>query len=227
MQDAVHPDEFRQRFAAARAASHSNLGGVVEVLEIAGRPAVVQEWLAGLFSADWPSQASHPGCWVRLAIMAAHGIDAAHRHGLVHSRITSDSFVLTAAGVLKVTGFGEPSWLAVGPVPAESTPAADLRAFGQVAYGWSQLAGKRKHAAKPKPFPEALQEVIRRLEADPEPPMADTVAAERPYESAAELVADLNRIARDTPFSDDAWDKLLKHVADAAPDSPTGLKRSA
>jgi hypothetical protein len=57
--------------------------------------------------------------------------------------------------------------------------------------------------------------------------MADTVAADRPYESAAELVADLNRIARETSFSDDAWEKLLKFVADNAPDSPAGLKRSA
>jgi hypothetical protein len=69
--------------------------------------------------------------------------------------------------------------------------------------------------------------VMRRLEADPEPPMADTVAAERPYESATELVADLSRIARETVFSDDAWEKLLRHVSENAPDSPAGLKRSA
>ncbi len=227
MHDAVHPDEFRQRFAACRDAAHPNLAAVTEVLEINGRPAAVQEWLTGLFSADWPAQAAHPGCWVRLAIMAASGIEAAHRHGLVHGRITSDSFVLTAAGILKVTGFGEPPWLAPGPVPGEASPAADLRALGQVGYGWSQLAAKKKGTAKPKPFPDALLSVIRRLEADPEPPMADTVAAERPYESASELVGDLNRIARETSFSDDAWEKLLRFVADNAPDSPVGLKRSA
>jgi chromosome segregation ATPase len=227
MHDAVHPDEFRQRFAAARDAAHANLAAVLEVLEINGRPAVVQEWLTGLFSADWPAQAAHPGCWVRLAAMAAAGIDAAHRHGLVHGRLTSDSFVLTGTGTLKVTGFGEPPWLSPGPAPQETTPAADLRAFGQVLFGWSHLASKRKGAAKPKPFPDALQAVIRRLEADPEPPMADTVAAERPYESAAELITDLDRIARETAFSDDAWEKLLKHVADNAPDAPAGLKRSA
>jgi chromosome segregation ATPase len=228
MHEAVHPDEFRQRFAAARDAAHPNLAGVAEVLEIAGRPAVLQEWLTGLFSADWPAHAAHPGCWVRLASMAAQGIDAAHRHGLVHGRLTSDSFVLTPAGVMKVTGFGEPPWLNPGPMsPVELSVAADLRAFGQVVFGWSQLAAKLKKTAKPKPFPEALLAVIRRLEAEPEPPMADTVAAERPYESASELVADLNRVARDTSFSDDAWEKLLKHVVDNAPDAPAGLKRSA
>ncbi len=228
MHDAVHPDEFRQRFAAARDAAHQNLAGVAEVLEIAGRPAALQEWLTGLFSADWPLQAAHPGCWVRLATMAAAGIDAAHRHGLIHGRLTSDSFVLTADGVLKVTGFGEPPWLNAAPAsPVEPSVAADLRAFGQVLFGWSQLAAKTKKTAKVKPFPEQLLAVIRRLEADPEPPMADTVAAERPYESAAELVADLNRVARDTSFSDDSWEKLLKHVADNAPDAPAGFKRSA
>jgi hypothetical protein len=228
MQDAVHPDEFQQRFAAARDAAHPNLAGVLEVLEINGRPAVLQEWLTGLFSADWPQQAAHPGCWVRLATMAAAGIDAAHRQGLAHGRLTSDSFVLTASGFLKVTGFGEPPWLGVGPAPTESSPAADLRAFGQVAFGWSQLGGKKKATGKQKSATDAVSAVIRRLEADPEPPMADTVAADRPYESAAELVADLNRIARETAFSDDTWEKLLTYVAENTPDdAPAGLKRSA
>jgi hypothetical protein len=94
-------------------------------------------------------------------------------------------------------------------------------------FGWSQLAGRRRSTAKPKPFPEALLAIIRRLEADPEPQMADTVATGKPYESAAELVADLDRVARETPFSDDAWDKLLKHISENAPDAPAGLRRSA
>ncbi|VTT96696.1 serine threonine protein kinase-like protein : [Gemmataceae bacterium] len=227
MQDAVHPDEFRQRFAAARDAAHPNLAAVEDVLEIGGRPAVLQEWLTGLFSADWPAQAGHPGCWVRLATMAAAGIESAHRHGLVHGRLTSDSFVLTADGALKVTGFGEPPFLSQQPPPADLSVAADLRAFGQVLFGWSQLAAKQKRPGKPKPFPDALLAIVRRLEADAEPPMADTVAADRPYESATEVLADLQRAARDTGFSDDAWEKLLKYVADNAPDSPVGLKRSA
>jgi chromosome segregation ATPase len=229
MHDAVHPDEFRQRFAAARDAASPHLAAVLEVLEIGGRPAVLQEWLTGLFSADWPAQAAHPGCWLRLATMAAQGIDTAHRHGLVHGRLTSDSFILTPEGVLKVTGFGEPPWLAspASSATAEPSAAADLRAFGQVLFVWSQLAAKQKKPGKAKPFPEELQAVIRRLEAEPEPPMADTVAAERPYESASELVTDLERLAGTVAVSEDAWEKLLRHVAENAPDAPPGLKRSA
>jgi hypothetical protein len=228
MHDAVHPDEFRQRFAAARDAAHPNLTTVAEVLEIHGRPAALQEWPRGLYSADWPVYAAHPGCWVRLVSMAATGIDAAHRHGLVHGRLTLDSFVLAPDGVLKVTGFGEPPWLTVGPMTSvEPTPSTDLRAFGQAAFAWSQLATRRKLAGKIRAFPEVLLAIIRRLEADPEPPMADTVAAGRPYESAAELVVDLDRVARETAFSDDVWDKLLRHVAENAPDEPSGMRRSA
>jgi hypothetical protein len=225
MHDAVHPDEFRQRFSAARDAHHPNLETVAEVLEINGRPAVLQEWPSGLSSADWPVFAAHPGCWVRLASMAAAGIAAAHRCGLVHGRLTSDSFLLAPDGVLKVAGFGEPPWLAVGPpASADPTPAFDLRAFGQVAFVWSQLAGRRKTAVKT--FPEPLLAIIRRLEADPAP-AGDAFPAARPYESATELVDDLGRAARETPFSDDAWDKLLHYVVDHAPDAPAGLRRSA
>jgi hypothetical protein len=223
--DGARPEEFRRRFSAARDAAHPHLAAVLEVLDVGGRPAALFEWLTGLFSADWPPFAAHPGCWVRLATMAAAGLDAAHRAGLVHGRLTSDAFLLTPDGALKVTGFGEPAWLAGGGGAPDASPAADLRAFGQVLFGWSQLAGK-KRVAKSKAFPEALWAVVRRLEADAEPPMADTVAIAQPYQSAGELLADLQRVARETPFSDDAWEKLLKHVADNAPDSAAGLKKA-
>ncbi|MBX9625763.1 MAG: hypothetical protein K2X82_18330, partial [Gemmataceae bacterium] len=230
LHDAVRPDEFRQRWAAARDAAHPNLAAVVEVLDLAGRPAAVLEWPGGLFAPDWPPQAGHPGCLVTLATMAADGLDAGHRAGLAHGRLTADSFLLAADGTLKVVGFGEPPWLGAGPVPVEVTPAADLRALGQVLYGWSQLAA-RPGAVKPrgrgKGFPAELAEVVRRLGADADSPMGDTVAADRPYHSAAELAADLRRLARGLPNADDAWAELLRQVADATPDGPPALRQSA
>ena len=53
--------------AAARDAAHPNLAAVLEVLDLNGRPAAVQEWLTGLFSADWP----HPCRSAAMALSAA------------------------------------------------------------------------------------------------------------------------------------------------------------
>src|SRR5262245_61429148 len=57
MDDAVHPDEFRQRFTAAANVQHSNVQTVYEVLEITGRPAVLLEWPIGLSGGEWPGAA--------------------------------------------------------------------------------------------------------------------------------------------------------------------------
>jgi chromosome segregation ATPase len=229
MEDAVRPDEFRQRFGAAKAAADPHLANTVEVLDLQGRPAALQEWVTGLPSAEWPPEAAAPGVWVKLLASAAAGIDAAHRAGLVHGRLTSDSFVLTADGVLKVTGFGEPPWLSAGSAATtDPTPDADLRALGQVAYGWSQAgqAGGRRRS-RGRAFPESLTAVVRRLETDAETPMADTVAGAVPYRSAADLVADLARLAALFPCPPDAWDRLVRHVADIASSDALPLRQSA
>ena len=226
MEDAVRPDEFRQRFAAARDAAHPNLAATVEVLEIGGRPAALQEWLTGPPSGDWPPEAATPGAWVKLVADAAAALDAAHRAGLVHGRLTADSFLITPEGLLKVCGFGEPPWL-VGGVSATSdpTPSADLRALGRIAFGWSQLgqpAGRRRK----KPFPESLLAVVRRLEADAQTPMADTATGTSPYRTAADLVADLARLATLFPCPTDTWDTLVRHAAEHVPDE-TELRQTA
>ena len=112
----------------------------------------------------------------------------------------------------------------IRPIPEGATRVAALLS-GEVDVVEGVPIPDIPRVARTKGFPESLWAVIRRLEADAEPPMADTVAAAQPYQSAAELLADLQRIARDTPFSDDAWEKLLKHVADNAPDTPA-LKKA-
>src|SRR5438128_8604021 len=78
MQDAVRPDEFRQRFAAAAAVAHPHLAATLEMLDIAGRPAALQEWLTGLPSSDWPPLAGAPGVWFRLVNQAFLGLHTAH-----------------------------------------------------------------------------------------------------------------------------------------------------
>jgi chromosome segregation ATPase len=211
MHDATHPDEYRQRFATAAAVVHPHLTATHEVLDVNGRPAAVQEVVSGLPGSEWPVSCATPGVWVKLATDAAAAIDAAHRGGLTHGRLTTDSFVLTAAGVLKVVGFGDPPWLTSGMPPAfEPTAAADLRAFGQVAYLWSQAGGKKRVKGARGGFPEPLLAVIRRLETDPENPMGDTAAGVEPYRSAGELHADLVKLAAKYPLTADVWDELLR-----------------
>src|SRR5262249_39222826 len=95
MQDPVHPDEYRQRFTAARDLAHPNVAATLEVLDVNGRPAAVQEWLSGLPGGDWPALAGVPGVWYRLLSQAALGLHTAHQAGLVHGRLTPSSFLLT------------------------------------------------------------------------------------------------------------------------------------
>ncbi len=75
----------------------------------------------------------------------------------------------------------------------------------------------RSGVAKSKAFPEALWGVIRRLEADAEPPMADTVSARNPYSSAAELLADLQRMRTANALQRRRLERLLKHVTGQRP----------
>src|SRR5262249_50544291 len=154
-QDAVRPDEFRQRFAQA-AVPHANLAATLEVLEIAGRPAALQEWLIGVPSSEWPPLAAAPGVWFRLLLQAARGLEAAHQGGLVQGHLTPDLVLLTGAGIVKLGGFGEPHWLTVPPrAEAGEDPAADLLALGHIAAGWF-AAGRRK-TGKGKALPAGLQ----------------------------------------------------------------------
>ena len=216
MADAVRPDEFRQRYAAALSATHPNLANTLEVTEVLGRPAAVQEWVPGVASPDWPAAASLPGVWVKLVSDAARGLNHAHRSGLVHGRLTAESFVLTGDGTLKILGLGDPPWLHGVGTAFDPLPAADLRALGQVAFGWSQLAS-RKRTARTKPFPPTLAAIVRRLESGAEPPMADVVSFDRPFADAGDLLRELARLAEEHPVPADGWEKLMRHIAENLP----------
>jgi len=220
MHDATHPDEYRMRFAAALAAPHPHLVSTLEVLDVGGRPAVVQEHVSGLPGSEWPPAVAVPGAWLRLLTAAAEGLDAAHTAGLVHGRVTADTFLLTADGTLKMTGFGDPPWLTNGFAASfDPTPELDLRALAQVAFGWSLLGqGGKKPRRGAKGLPEPLLAVLRRLEADPPNTMGDTVSGAEPYRDAAELVAELHKLASKHPCPSDAWADLIGFVADHAAD---------
>jgi chromosome segregation ATPase len=216
-QDAVRPDEFRQRFAAAAVLRHDHLAATYEVLDIAGRPAVLQEWLNGLPGTDWPTLAAAPGVWYRLLSQAALALQTVHAAGIVHGQLQPASFVLTGDGVLKLTGLGEPRWLAGNPTADEDEPsvAADLAALGQVAAGWAASTPNRK-GAKSKPLPDALQEIVRRL--------SSVVPGER-FDSAAALLEALDRAGDRVPANAAAWERFLKQVREQSED--VALRRTA
>jgi chromosome segregation ATPase len=211
MEDAVRPDEFRQRFAAAAAVRHPHLAATLEVLEIAGRPAALQEWVGGVPSTEWPALVAAPGVWFRLVSQAALALHTAHAAGLVHGHLHATSFVFTAEGTLKLCGLGEPRWLAVPPPQEDGEPSAagDLAALGHIAAGWANGSGRSK------PLPEPLQEVLRRLSA----------LAPDGYASARELLDDLDRAGAGVPANAAAWERFVRQVREESADAP--LRQSA
>src|SRR5437867_7159660 len=145
MADVDHAEEFRRRFRQAQL-QHPHVASTLEVLEIADRPAALEEWLAGLPCPDWPPLASVPGVSFRLLSQAALSLATIHGAGLVHGHLQDESLLLTADGILKMCGVGEPTWLTVPPYAADATPVDDLIALGSIAAGWCSPQTVRKGA---------------------------------------------------------------------------------
>jgi len=199
MADAVRPDEFRSRFSAAQSVVHGNVAQVHEVLEIHGRPAVLLEWVNGLASSDWPGLAAAPGAWFRLVCQAVLALHAAHEQGLCHGHLEANSFVLSEDGTLKLLGLGEPAWLTHAKL-YEETPTADLVALGHLMAGWAATPPGGK-AVKSKPLPEELARLVQRVQAGE-------------FDSAQQLMEELDRVSVRVPASGTAWERLLKYVAE-------------
>jgi len=200
MTDAVKPDEFRQRFAQAML-NDVHLANTLEVLDLSGRPAALQEWLSGLPATDWPPLAAAPGVCYRLLTQAAQGLATAHHAGVLHGHLSDAMMMLTADGVLKIRGLGEPPWLIGIQHDEEPSVKGDLRALGKIVSGWCTAPSVRK-GAKTKPLPEALVSILYRLAAD----------GDAGYRDAKELLADLENAASAIPPNAEAWDRLLKYV---------------
>lgn len=215
MHDAVRPDEFRQRFAAAAAVPHPHLVKTWEVLEIAGRPAVLQEWIEGVPSTEWQALAAAPGVLFRLLSQAGLALMTAHNAGLVHGHLHPSSFVFAGEGVLKLCGLGEPHWLATYPISEEDepTPASDLTALGVIAASWAALAAApgapRKGAKNKQQAPGELQAILTRLNAD---------RPEDRFPSAAALLEALDQASAQVPANATAWERFVKQIRDQSAD---------
>jgi chromosome segregation ATPase len=231
MADAVRPDEYRQRFAAAVKAPHPNLAATYAVLDINGRPAALQEWVTGLPSLEWPNYAAAPGVWYRLLGQAGLGMQTAHNAGLTHGHLQGQNVILTADGTLKLLGFGEPAWLS-GTGVGDSV-ASDLQALGRLACEWSMLMPSVKRG-KARPLPEALQNIIRRLGAASfngvdkaeKPVMLFPFDEHERYASVTAMLEELDVAGADLPPNAEAWDRLVKHVSENATEG-AALRRTA
>jgi chromosome segregation ATPase len=210
MSDPTHPADFRQRFTQAQL-NHPHWVRTLEVLDIAGRPAVLQEWLTGLSGSDWPPLASVPGVCFRILNQAALGLAQMHNAGLVHGHLQENLLLLTADGTLKIGGLGEPPWLALPPYPEDATAADDLAALGRLAAGWCTSGVRR--GSKTKALPRSFIDVLERL-------------GSAGFPSAAALLDDLDRIGAEIPANAEAWDRLLKYVKDHATPA-AALRQSA
>ncbi len=215
MADAVRPDEYRQRFASAMI-THPHLTATWEVFELAGRPAVLQEWPVGLAGNDWPKLAGAPGVWFRLLTQAGLGVRAIHEAGLVHGHLTLASFVCTRDGVLKVTGMGEPRWLVASTSTSRgrTDAAGDLTALGRAALVWGTDSPRK--AGKPRQLPEALLTLAQRLAGDEPGPG---------FASASALLEELEGISDQVPPNAAAWERFVKQVREESADWI--LRRSA
>jgi hypothetical protein len=204
MHDAVHPDEFRQRFGQAATLRHPNLAATLEVLEIAGRPAVLLEYRTGLVGTDWPALTAAPGVWYRLLSQAALGLNNAHQAGLIHGHLNANLLLLIPDGTLKISGLGEPGWLAVPPVPSETEPdaASDLAALGRIAASWAHVEIAKRGKNK---FPEALQSILKRL-------ASEDVRAR--YPNAAALLEDIDKAGSSVPSNATAWERFVRQVGE-------------
>jgi chromosome segregation ATPase len=218
MHDATHPDEYRQRFGALAALQHPNLTATYEVREVSGRPAVLQEWVRGVASSDWPALAAAPGAWYRLLCQATLGVRAAHDAGLSHGHLNADDVVLTGDGTVKLAGFGEPAWLA----PARDNPpdpiVADLRALGRLAASWLQLAPRPKRS-RAKILPDVLIDVLRKLGAEVVIDDKTTIPAypepER-FSSASAVLIALDDAGTGLPANAEAWERLVRYAGENA-----------
>jgi chromosome segregation ATPase len=232
-------EDFLAGFTAASKITHPNLAATWEVLDIQGRPAVLQEWLTGLPSSDWPSLASTPSVWFRLLRQTVQGFQAAHSAGLTHGHLLANRILLTADGIVKIAGFGEPDWLVSSKseirnpkqdrnlMATESTENTEndssvnsVSSVAPASPGFEIAADMTDlcRIAATWAAPSAKKKGVK---TKPFPKALRKILdrlkaedAESRYASAADLLSDLDLAADHVSDNSEAWEKLLSHIRD-------------
>lgn len=213
LHDAVHPDEFRQRFATLAGLHHPNLANTLDVIDVSGRPAAIQEWVGGIASHEWPSLST--GVWLKMLTDTVGALATLHRAGIPHGRMVAESIALTPVGLVKLAHGGLPHWLDNSTEPGGDPFDSDLRRLGEIATEWAgRTPVDGRKGRKPKPLPDPLQAMLRRLAASAAFPMADEVARAEPYPDADHLLVDLHRLGQAYPCPPGEWGAVLDFVGE-------------
>jgi serine/threonine-protein kinase len=222
--DAGFVARFRREAQAAARLNHPNIVGVYDAGAEGETQYIVMEYVEGRTLASFLAGGGRPSPMqaVELTIPVASALEAAHEQGIVHRDIKPANIMVTRAGAVKVMDFGiariqtdatAPQTSSVIGTPAYFSPEqaqgqpvdarSDIYSLGCVLY---ELLAHRQAFTGDTPVAVAFKQVnempVPPSEVNPDvPPRLDAVVmkclAKNPanrYQSAAELIADLERV---------------------------------
>ncbi len=218
---------FEHEARAASALNHNNITTVHDVDEIKGQCFICMEYIDGKSIKELVRQQTlSVDRVVEIALQIGEGLNAAHKKEIVHRDVKSDNVMLTAEGVVKITDFGlaklkgatklTKTGTTMGTLQYMSPEQAqgvevdqrsDVFSFGVILYEMitGQLPFRGEYEASviysilnetPEPLarykanvPEGLQRIVdKALQKD----------VSTRYQSAAEVVADLKGLQKET-----------------------------
>jgi serine/threonine protein kinase/tetratricopeptide (TPR) repeat protein len=225
--DAEVKARFEHEAKAASALNHANITTVYEIDEVEGQCFISMEYIEGKSIKELLKEKTLSADEVLgIALQIGEGLNAAHKKDIVHRDVKSDNIMLTDEGVVKIMDFGLAKLKGVTKLTKTGTTMgtlqymspeqaqgmevdqrSDIFSFGVILYEMitGQLPFKGEHEAAiiysilnetPDPLarykanvPEGLQRIVdKALQKD----------VSTRYQSAAEVVADLKGLQKET-----------------------------
>jgi serine/threonine-protein kinase len=223
----LHARRFAHEARAAVELRHRHLVPVRDAGVLEGRPFIAAEYveggsLAAVISGSGPLAVDKA---LRVAVDVASGLDALHRHRLVHRDVKPANIMVDSGGMAALTDFGlakgaaytaltrpgsvvgTPHYLAPELIEgSEASPASDIYALGCTLY--ECLVGTPPFAGRP-----LFEVAFGHLEE--EPPNPSDLRPDLPPQLPGALLEALDKHARRRPLTATAYAHLLRFAADA------------